>query len=129
MKVEKPKCSIVRDANGIGKSNAPGRNDDDARWMSRADRAKIARLFCRMLSWILLGRGRVGRRHAGDDGGACELFEMEVPERKGKLQRHRRKREPSAPPPIGTNLTHRQHAPTPASPSVSRNQSGAMPSV
>jgi hypothetical protein len=34
MKVEKPKCSIVRDANGTGRSGAPGRNDDEARWMA-----------------------------------------------------------------------------------------------
>ena len=33
MKVEKPKCSIVRDANGTGRSGASGRNDDEARWI------------------------------------------------------------------------------------------------
>ena len=80
----------------------------------RADRAKIVRLVRRMLSWILLGRRRLGRRHAGDGGAAWELFEMDVSERKDKLQRHRCKREPSAPPPIGTNPTHWQNAPTPA---------------
>ena len=72
----------------------------------RADRAIIVRLVRRMLKWILLGRRRFGRRHAGDGRAACELFEMDVSERKDKLQRHRCKREPSAPPPIGTNPTH-----------------------
>src|ERR1700757_3946812 len=38
---------------------------------------------------------------------------MDVSKRKGELQRHRCKREPSAPPPIGTNPTHWQNAPTP----------------
>ena len=33
MKVKCPKCSIVRDANGTGKSGASGKNDDEARWM------------------------------------------------------------------------------------------------
>jgi hypothetical protein len=33
MKVEKPKCSIVRDANRTGRSGASGRNDDEARWI------------------------------------------------------------------------------------------------
>ena len=73
----------------------------------RADRAKIVGLVRGMLSWILLGCGRLGRHHAGDAGAACELFEMNVSERKRKLQRHRCKREPTAPPPIGTNPTHR----------------------
>src|SRR6516225_245999 len=73
----------------------------------RADRAKIVRLVRRMLSWILLGRGRFGRRHASNNGAACGLFEMNVSKRKDKLQRHRRKREPPAPPPLGTtNPTH-----------------------
>ena len=75
----------------------------------RADHAKIVRLVCGMLNRILLGRGRRGRRHAGDGGAACELFEMDVSQRKDKLQRHRCKREPSAPPPIGTmNPTHQE---------------------
>ena len=34
MKVEKPKCSILRDANGTGKSGAFGTNDVEARWMA-----------------------------------------------------------------------------------------------
>ena len=73
-----------------------------------ADRAKTARLVRRMLIWILLGRERVGCRHARAEGAACQLFEMDMSERKDKLQRHRCKREPSAPPPIGsTNPTHR----------------------
>jgi hypothetical protein len=33
MKVKLPKCSIVRDANGTGKSGASGRKDEEARWM------------------------------------------------------------------------------------------------
>ena len=74
----------------------------------RADRAKTARLVRRMLIWILLGRERVGCRHARG-----QLFEMDVSTRKDELQRHRCKREPSAPPPIGTNPTHWQNAPTP----------------
>ena len=92
----------------------------------RADRAIIVRLVRRMLSWILLGRRRFGRRHAGDGGAACELFEMEVSERKDKLQRHRCKREPSAPPPIGTNPTHWQNASTPAYDSLQRSRSRAI---
>ena len=76
-----------------------------------ADRAIVVRFVSGMLRWILLGRGRLGRRHSGDDGAACELFEMNVSERKGKLQRHRCKSEPTAPPPIGTNPTHWQNAP------------------
>ena len=76
-----------------------------------ADRAIIARLVRRMLSWILPGRRRFGRRHAGDGRAAYKLFEMDVSERKDKLQRHRYKREPSAPPPIGTNPTHWLNAP------------------
>src|SRR4029077_9953642 len=77
------------------------------------DRAKIARLVRRMLIWILLGRERLGCRRACDEGTACQLFEVDVSARKDKLQRHRCKREPSAPPPIGTNPTHWQNAPTP----------------
>ena len=34
MKVEKPKCWIVRAANGTGNSGASGRNDVEARWMA-----------------------------------------------------------------------------------------------
>ena len=37
---------------------------------------------------------------------------MDVSKRKDKLQRHRCKREPTAPPPIGTNPTHWQNWPT-----------------
>jgi hypothetical protein len=77
----------------------------------RADRAIIVRLVRRMLRWILLGRGCLGRRHAGDGGAARELFEMDVSERKDKLQRHRCEREPSAAPPIGTNRTHQATCP------------------
>src|SRR5215831_15349284 len=77
----------------------------------RADRAKIDSLVRRMLSWILLGRRRFRRRHARDGRAACELFEMEVSERKDKLQRHRCKREPSAPSPIGPNPTHQANCP------------------
>jgi hypothetical protein len=33
MKLKWPKCSIVRDANGTGKSDASGRKDDQARWI------------------------------------------------------------------------------------------------
>ena len=79
----------------------------------RADRAKTACLVRRMLIWILLGRGRLGCRQARYDGAAWQLFEVDVSARKDKLQRHRCKREPSAPPPIGTNPTHWQNAPTP----------------
>ena len=79
----------------------------------RADRAKTARLVRRMLIWILLGRERVGCRHARGEGAACQLFEMDVSARKDKLQRHRCKCEPSAAPPIGTNPAHWQNAPTP----------------
>ena len=77
----------------------------------RTDRAKIVRLVRGMLKWVLLGQRRFGRRHAGDGRAACKLFEMDVSERKDKLQRHRCKREPSAPPPIGTNPTHWLNAP------------------
>ena len=63
-----------------------------------------------MLSWILLGRERIGPR---GEGAARQPLEMDVSARKDKLQRHRCKREPSAPPPIGTNPTHWQNAPTP----------------
>ena len=63
-----------------------------------ADRAIIVRLIRGMLKWILLGQWRIGRRNAGDDGATCELFEMDVSERKDKLQRHRCKREPTPPP-------------------------------
>ena len=76
-----------------------------------ADRAIVVRLVRRMLSWIFLGRRRFGRRHASDGGAACKLFEMDVSEQKDKLQRHRCKREPSAPPPIGTNPTHQANCP------------------
>jgi hypothetical protein len=76
---------------------------------SRADRAKVVCLVRGMLNWNLLGRGRLGDRHADDGGHTCELFDMDVSERKDKLQRHRCKREPSVPPPIGTtNPTHRE---------------------
>ena len=78
----------------------------------RADRAKIVRLVRRMVRRILLGRGRFRRRHARNGRAACELFEMNVSKRKGELQRHRRKGEPTAPPPIGTNRTHWQNWPT-----------------
>ena len=78
----------------------------------RADRAKTARLVRRMLIWILLGRGRLGCRQARYDGAAWQLFEVDVSARKDELQRHRCKREPSAPPPIGTNPTHWQNAPS-----------------
>ena len=33
MKLKWPKCSIVRDACGTGKSDASGRKDDEARWI------------------------------------------------------------------------------------------------
>ena len=71
-----------------------------------ADRAIIVRFIRGMLSWILLGRGRRGRRHAGDDRAACELFEMDVSERKDKLQRHRCKREPTPTSLSGLSPTH-----------------------
>ena len=80
---------------------------------SRADRAKVFSLICRMLRRISLGRGRFRRRHARDGGTACELFEMDVSKRKGELQRHRCNSEPTTPPPLGTNPTHWQNAPTP----------------
>ena|SRR6476660_3490147 len=71
-----------------------------------ADRAIIVRLVRRMLSWILLGRRRLERRQANDGRAGGEFFEMDVSERKDKLQRHRCEREPSAPPPISSNPTH-----------------------
>ena len=77
----------------------------------RADRAIVVRLVRRVLGWVLLGRGRLRRRHTRDDGIACRLFEMDVSERKNKLQRHRCEREPSAPPPIRTNPTHQTNCP------------------
>jgi hypothetical protein len=77
------------------------------------DRAIVVRFVSGMLRWISLGRGCLGRRYFGDNGAACEAFEMDVSERKEKLQRHRCKSEPTAPPPIGTNPTHWQNAPTP----------------
>jgi hypothetical protein len=33
MKLKEPKCSIVRDVNGTGRIGAPGRNEDEARWI------------------------------------------------------------------------------------------------
>ena len=78
-----------------------------------------------MLNWILLGRGRLGRRHAGDGGAACELFEMDVSERKDKLQRHRCKREPTPTPLSGLSPTHWQNASTPAWDSLPRSRSRA----
>ena len=72
----------------------------------RADRAKIFGLVRGMLRRNLLRRGRLGRRRAGDDGAACQLFEMDVSERKDKLQRHRRERQPIPAPPTGPNPTH-----------------------
>src|SRR5262245_36525539 len=77
---------------------------------SRADRAKIASLVCRVLSGILLGRGRFRRRYACDGRAACALFEMDVSERKDKLQRHRCKRQPTPTPPSGPSPTHWQNA-------------------
>jgi hypothetical protein len=71
-----------------------------------ANRAIVVRFVSRVLNWILLGRGRLRRRHTGDSGAACELVEMNVPERKGKLQRYRCKRDPRAPTPIAPNPTH-----------------------
>ena len=86
---------------------------------SRADREIIVRPVRGMLNWILLGRGRPGRRHAGDGG----LFEMDVSERKDKLQRHRCKREPTPTPLSGPSPTHWQNASTPAWDSIPRSQS------
>ena len=74
----------------------------------RADRAIVVSVAGRMLGWALLRRGRLRRRNAGYDRVGRELFEMDVSEREDKLQRHRRKREASAPPPIGANPTHWQ---------------------
>jgi hypothetical protein len=92
---------------------------------SRADRAIIVRLVRGMLNGILLGRGRLGRRYAGDGGAACELFEMDVSERKDKLQRHRCKREPTPAPLSGPSPTHWQNASTPAWDSLQRSRSRA----
>ena len=86
------------------------RNESDIAEML-ADRAIIVRLVRRMLSWILLGRRRLERRQANDGRAGGEFFEMDVSERKDKLQRHRCKSEPSAAPPIGTNPTHWLNAP------------------
>src|ERR1700756_5658740 len=66
-----------------------------------------------MLNWVLLGPGRFRRRNARDRGAACELLEMDVSERKHKLQHLRCKREPTTPSPSGTHSTHWQNAPTP----------------
>jgi hypothetical protein len=90
---------------------------------SRADRAIIVRPVRGMLNWILLGRGRLRRRHAGDGGAACELFEVDVSKRKGKLQRHRCKREPTPTPLSGLSQTHWQNASTPAWDSLPRSRS------
>ena len=92
---------------------------------SRADRAIIVRPVRGMLNWILLGRGRLGRRHAGDGGAACELFEMDVSERKDKLQHHRCKREPTPTLLSGPSPTHWQNASTPAWDSLLRSRSRA----
>jgi hypothetical protein len=96
---------------------------------STADRAKVVCLIRGMLRRILLRRGRLGRRRAGDDGAACQLFEMDVSERKDKLQRHRCKREPSVPPSISTNPTHWQNAPAPDWNSLQWSRSRAIPSL
>ena len=96
---------------------------------STADRAKVVCLIRGMLRRILLRRGRLGRRRAGDDGAACQLFEMDVSKRKDKLQRHRCKREPSVPPSISTNPTHWQNAPAPDWNSLQWSRSRAIPSL
>src|SRR2546430_6507369 len=74
----------------------------------RANRAKIGRLVRRLRKWILLGRRRIGCRHAGDGRAACEFFEMDVSDRKDKLQRHRCKREPTPTALSGSSPTHWQ---------------------
>ena len=91
----------------------------------RADRAEIARLVRGMLKWILLGRGRFRRRNARDGRAAWELLEMDVSERKHKLQRHRCKREPTPTSLSGPSPTHWQNALTPAYDSLQRSRSQA----
>jgi hypothetical protein len=73
-----------------------------------ADGAIIVRLIRRMLSRILLRPGRLRSRHAGDGSAVWKFFEMEVPERKHQLQRHRCKRQPSPAPLSGSSPTHWQ---------------------
>ena len=72
----------------------------------RADCAIIVSVARRMLRPPLLGRRRFRRRHDSEGGAAPKFFEMDVSERKDKLERHRCKREVSAPPPIDANPTH-----------------------
>jgi hypothetical protein len=75
----------------------------------RADCAIIVGVARRKLRRPLLGRRRFRGRDGGKGGAAPKLLEMDVSERKDKLQRHRRKREVSAPPPIDANPTHWQN--------------------
>jgi hypothetical protein len=91
----------------------------------RADRAKIVSLACRALSWILLGRRRLGRLYACNRGVPYEPFEMNVSERKDKLQRHRCKRQPTPTPLSRPSPTHWQIALTHAWHSLQRSRSRA----
>jgi hypothetical protein len=81
-----------------------------------ANRAVIVCLVRGMSGRILMRRRSLGCGNADDAAAAAEVFEMNVPERKDELQRHRCKREPRATPSIGTNPTHQANCParTPA---------------
>jgi hypothetical protein len=94
----------------------------------RADRAIIVSLAGRMLRGTILGRGRFRCRDARDGGVGCELFEMDVSEREGKLQRHRCKREPSAPSSLGPNPTHQANRAKPTGLNLSPDGRRAMAS-
>src|SRR5262249_54811470 len=65
---------------------------------------------------------------ARDGGIGCELFEMDVSEREGKLQRHRCKREPSAPSSLGPNPTHHANRARPTGLNLSPRARRAMAS-
>jgi hypothetical protein len=101
-----------------------GRSEMDG----RADRAIIVSLAGRMLRRTMLGRRRFRCRYARDGGTGCELFEMDVSEREGKLQRHRCKREPSAPSSLGPNPTHQANRAKPTGINLSPDCRRAMAS-
>jgi hypothetical protein len=76
-----------------------------------ADRAVIVAIAVVMLRGGGLLAGRCGVANGNGSLGS-DAVEVQVPERQRELQRHRRKRQPSAPPPLGTNPTHHVSSPS-----------------
>jgi hypothetical protein len=70
--LDRSRCKRHRQERRIRQERRRGEMD------RRADGAKIVRLVCGML----LGRGRVGRDRASDDGAVRNVLKMEVSERK-----------------------------------------------